>query len=294
MRPIQLALAALMSFGVGLAPAEGQVQIQTQPQPATPNETPAPADPALLAPGSVFRDCADCPEMVVIPEGTFAMGSPATAGNANERPQHPVTIAQRFALARFPITRAEFARFVRSTAYRARDWVDPGFEQTERDPVVEVGWLDAQAYVYWLSQRTRRTYGLPSEAEWEYAARAGGATTYWWGDDVRLARGYANFDGITDGFANTAPVGTYPANRFGLFDMAGNVWQWTADCYNRDYHDAPADGASWLVGDCGTRIVRGGSWYDPDTALRVANRTGNLIGDHDANVGFRVARALTP
>jgi formylglycine-generating enzyme required for sulfatase activity len=251
-------------------------------------------DLALLAPGSVFRDCADCPEMVVIPAGEFAMGSLAAVGSANEHPQHPVTIAQRFALARFPVTRAEFAQFVRATKSRARDWMDPGFEQTERDPVVEIDWLDAQAYVYWLSQRTHQTYRLPSEAEWEYAARAGVTTEFWWGGDTRMAPAYANFEGITDGFANTAPVGTYPANRFGLFDMAGNVWQWTADCYNRDYHGAPTDGAPWQVGDCNNRVVRGGSWYDPKTALRVTNRTANLVHDHDANVGFRVARALTP
>ena len=262
----------------------------------TPNQTPTspPPDPALLAPGSVFRDCADCPEMVVIPEGQFTMGSPADTGNANEHPQHVVTIAQRFALGRFPITRDEFARFVRSTAYRGTDWFNPGFDQTARDPVVEISWLDAQAYVYWLSQRTHQAYRLPSEAEWEYAARAGGTGQFWWGDDRRMAPAYADFDGVSDGFAETAPVGTYPANRFGLFDMAGNAWQWTADCDNRDYRDAPTDGAPWLVGDCGSRMVRGGSWYDPDTALRVANRTANLVGDHDANVGFRVARTLAP
>lgn len=250
---------------------------------------------APSAPGSVFRDCPDCPELVVIPEGRFLMGSPAGAGTENERPQHAVTIAKRFALGRFPITRHEFALFVRATGYRVTTaWRDPGFDQTDRDPVVEIGWLDAEAYVHWLADRTRQDYRLPSEAEWEYAARAGRQAEYWWGDDAALAPAYANLEGEDDGFANTAPVDSFKPNPFGLFDMAGNTWQWTADCYNDDYRGAPSDGTAWLTGDCGKRMVRGGSWYDPRSALRAANRTANLIADHDANVGFRIARSLPP
>jgi formylglycine-generating enzyme required for sulfatase activity len=257
-------------------------------------QTPPP-DPASLAVGAVFRDCQDCPELVVIPEGAFRMGSRGDAGNDNEHPAHPVTIAQRFALGRFPITRIEFARFVRSTGYRVgTDWIDAGFDQSDRDPVVEINWLDAQAYIHWLSERTHQTYRLPSEAEWEYAARAGRPTEFWWGSDATGAAAFANFDGIADGFGNTAPVGSFQPNGFGLFDMAGNVWQWTSDCYNTSYDGAPADGSPWLTGDCTSRIVRGGSWYDPASALRAANRTGNHIIDHDNNVGFRVARTLSP
>jgi formylglycine-generating enzyme required for sulfatase activity len=253
-----------------------------------------PADPAAaLAPGAVFRDCADCPDMVVIPEGTFRMGSPGAAGN--EAPEHPVTIGQRFALGRYPVTRREFARFERASGYRAgADWRDAGFDQSDRDPVVEMGWLDAQAYVHWLATVTHLPYRLPSEAEWEYAARARRATRFWWGDDESAAPAFANAQGTDDGFANTAPVGSFQSNGFGLFDMAGNVWQWTADCYNRDYRGAPADGTPWLTGDCTSRVVRGGSWYDPRSALRVTNRTGNHIVDHDDNVGFRIARTIGP
>jgi formylglycine-generating enzyme required for sulfatase activity len=247
------------------------------------------------APGAVFRDCPDCPEMVVVGEGQFLMGSPDHAGNDNERPQHRVTIGKRFALGRFPITRREFALFVRATGYRVTtEWRDPGFDQSDRDPVVEIGWLDAQAYVSWLARLVHQDYRLPSESEWEYAARGGRHTEFWWGDDPSLAPAFANFDGVEDGFRNTAPVDHFTPNGFGLFDMAGNAWQWTADCYNDDYRGAPADGTPWLTGDCGNRVVRGGSWYDPRSALRAANRTGNLVGDHDANVGFRVARALVP
>jgi formylglycine-generating enzyme required for sulfatase activity len=255
---------------------------------AAPAQDPA----AALAPGAIFRECGDCPEMVVIPDGTFRMGSPGAAGN--EAPQHAVTIPQRFALGRYPVTRGEFARFERSSGYRTANWRDAGFGQSDRDPVVEVNWLDAQAYVHWLSETTHQAYRLPSEAEWEYAARAGRATEFWWGDDEAAAPAFANAEGLTDGFANTAPVGSFQANGFGLFDMAGNVWQWTADCYNGDYRGAPANGAAWLTGDCTSRVVRGGSWYDPPAALRAANRTGSHIVDHDANVGFRIARALAP
>ncbi|MEJ0069403.1 MAG: SUMF1/EgtB/PvdO family nonheme iron enzyme [Pseudomonadota bacterium] len=207
----------------------------------------------------------------------------------------PVKIGKRFALGRFPVTRLEFASFVRSTGYRVgADWVEAGFDQSDRDPVVEINWLDAQAYVYWLSQRTHQAYRLPSEAEWEYAARAGGTTVFWWGADESAASTYANYEGVADGFGNTSPVGSFKPNRFGLFDMAGNVWQWTADCYNADYRAAPADGSPWLAGDCTSRVVRGGSWYDSRSALRTANRIGSQVVDHDNNVGFRVARPLSP
>jgi formylglycine-generating enzyme required for sulfatase activity len=247
------------------------------------------------APGSVFRDCPDCPEMVVIPAGQFRMGSPDRAGNDNEHPEHDVTVGKSFALGRFPITRHEFAQFVRATGYHvSTDWFDAGFDQSDRDPVVEIGWLDAQAYVYWLSRRTHQDYRLPSEAEWEYAARGGRQTEFWWGDDSNQAPAFANFAGVDDGFSNTAPVDSFKPNQFGLFDMAGNVWQWVADCYNGDYRGAPADGTSWLTGDCSSRVVRGGSWYDPRSALRAANRTHNHISDHDSNVGFRIARTLAP
>jgi len=223
------------------------------------------------------------------------MGSPDDVGNDNERPRHTVTIDKRFALGRFPITRREFALFVRGTGYRVpTDWRDAGFDQSERDPVVGIGWLDAQAYVYWLGRSTHQDYRLPSEAEWEYAARGGRQTEFWWGDDPSLAPAYANSEGVDDGFSNTAPVDSFKPNRFGLFDMAGNAWQWTADCYNGDFRGAPANGVPWLTGDCASRVVRGGSWYDPRSALRAANRTANHVSDHDANVGFRVARTLSP
>ncbi|HXA19565.1 MAG TPA: formylglycine-generating enzyme family protein [Thermoanaerobaculia bacterium] len=273
-------------------------------------------------PGSVFRDCPDCPEMVVIPAGTFTMGSPAAekswaaghGGNlqsvADESPQHQVSI-RSFALGRYDVTRDEYAAFVRETGHSAGDgcyessmpksamradasWRTPGFAQTARDPVVCVNWQDAQAYVAWLNGKVRTAgdgrYRLPTESEWEYAARAGTATPFWWGDDDGSAVDHAWYKSNSGG--QTHPVGLKPANRFGLYDMAGNVWQWTEDCYAESYAGAPGDGsASETEKDC-LRSDRGGSWSYPAWLLRSATRERNPAGYRDTMMGFRVARTL--
>jgi formylglycine-generating enzyme required for sulfatase activity len=166
-----------------------------------------------------------------------------------------------------------------------------------RRPVIDVSWDDAQAYVKWLSGITGKLYGLLSEAEYEYAARAGSQTKYPWGDDIKLdgkAMANCSYCGSQWGGNQTAPVGSFPANVFGLYDMAGNVWQWTEDCWSESYQGAPADGSPWTSGDCSRRVVRGGSWTTDPGYFRPADRFAALTGDRRSNRGFRVARTLSP
>jgi formylglycine-generating enzyme required for sulfatase activity len=290
----------------------------------------APSVSAQRAAGSVFQDCPDCPEMVVVPAGGFMMGGNEPR-HVLEGPRHQVSIAA-FAIGRTHVTRTQFQRFVSATGYSAasdctnfaasplrdarppRDanWQNPGFEQTDADPVVCMHFVDAEAYVRWLSQRAGRTYRLPSEAEWEYAARAGTTTVRWWGDGPTGACASANVrDGTfverlgamvgagstfscRDGYATTSPVGSFRPNPFGLSDMLGNALEWVADCYHMSYAGAPTDGSAWVAGDCSRHVLRGGSWFEGPDAMRSAFRFG-LPADYRWNTyGFRVARTLTP
>ena len=244
-----------------------------------------------LKPGNSFRECAkDCPEMVVVPAGEFMTGSPVgeTGRYGNEGPQHLVTIAK-------PLCRVQVRRDVRGLErLRLRGCPqvsDSGFGWGTR-PVINVSWDDAQQYVAWFSKMTGKHYRLLSEAEWEYAARAGSTTAYFWGDEI--GKGNANCAGCGSQWDNrqTSPVGSFKPNAFGLYDMAGNVWQWVQDCYHGNYDGAPTDGSVWTLGDCNFRVVRGGSWnYDPQL-LRAANR-GRFTADGRGNAfGFRVGRTL--
>jgi formylglycine-generating enzyme required for sulfatase activity len=187
-------------------------------------------------------------------------------------------------------------------------WDSPGFAQTAKHPVVCISWHDAQRYVDWLSQRTGALYRLPTEAEWEYAARAGTETPRFYADNKQCD--YANGLGqeaksiaaknwvladCNDNAIYTALVASFAENQSGLFDMLGNAWEWTLDCYHDSYKNAPADGSAWLEadgGDCGRRVVRGGSWYTYPQDLRLANRLRINTDVADDNLGFRVARAL--
>jgi formylglycine-generating enzyme required for sulfatase activity len=294
---------------------------------------------SALRPGTVFQDCPDCPRLVVIPSGEFTMGSPAAESGrgVDEGPQHPVSIAQPFALGRSEVTVAEFRRFVQDTGYQTeaeRDsraqgcagfiyadpaargpspqpftsWRSPGLAQAQADPhpVLCVSWNDARAYAQWLSKKTGKRYRLPSEAEWEYAARAGNGAARFWGEDPVQACRYANVADLsrfqtwsfgqkhecTDGHYFTSPAGGYAPNRFGLYDMIGNVWEWTEDCWNASYAGAPADGSAWLAGDCTQRVLRGGSWSTVPRYARSATRYKNPADFRDNLTGFRVARTL--
>ena len=247
-----------------------------------------------LKPMDSFTECAkDCPEMIVLPSGSFMMGSPDGIGNANEHPQHRVTI-NRFAVAKIELT---FADWDACAAYGDcdPDISDSGFGRGQQ-PVINVSWDDAQRYVAWLSKMTGKRYRLLSEAEYEYAARAGTQTKYSWGDTI----GKRNTDCIGCGSEwdgrQPAPVGSFAPNQFGLYDMVGNVLEWVEDCVHDSYDGAPTDGSAWIEGgNCNGRFVRAGAWDRPPDIARSAFRgwRGTTAVRFD-NRGFRLARTLAP
>ncbi len=281
--------------------------------------------------GTTFKDCADCPEMVAIPAGQFMMG---TGPDEEERenlfnqfryrsqPQHRVSV-KSFAAGKFELTRSQYRVFAEATRRSSdgcffwngtdfeidknKDWRNSGYVQDDMHPVACVSWEDASAYARWLSQKTGKNYRLLSEAEWEYAARAGTTTMRFWGDDADRACDYGNGADLAaiaqvpaatlgasancnDRYAYTAPAGSYRANAFGLHDMLGNVGEWTQDCWNGNYNRAPSDGRAWTSGDCSMRAVRGGAWDDAPTGLRSAYRVGSPTTIRLYSRGFRVAR----
>ena len=253
------------------------------------------------------------------------MGSPDTeeGHGDDEGPVHSVRISA-FAMGKIEITRGQFAEFVKKSGYIAGDkcwtldngsygehkgnWRDPGYPQNDRHPVTCISWNDARAYVKWLSNRTGKKYRLPTEAEWEYAARANTKTSRYWGDNPDKACRYANgadnaaqakiagarswsTHHCTDGFAYTAPVGHFKPNAFGLYDMLGNVWEWTEDSYHDSFQDAPAVASAWQ-GDGANRVLRGGSWNNSPSNVRAAIRYGNKPYIRFNSFGFRVARSF--
>lgn len=276
--------------------------------------------------GERFKDCSDCPEMVVIPAGAFQMGRVGGEEGRPEGPVHLVTI-QPFALASLETTVADFARFVEATGHQAigdcRSWDDDRKTVDYRagaswrnpttirasepqEPVGCVSWEDAQAYARWMSARTGQSYRLPTEAEWEYAAHAGSAEDYAWGNDPAGACLYANVYDLSglnpnipwehhqceDGAREVAPVGSYRSNAFGLYDMTGNVWEWVEDCYRAPYpEDVPVDGTAYQVdGQCDRRSVRGGSWITATFRNRPAWRGRDPEDFRTWIFGFRLAR----
>jgi formylglycine-generating enzyme required for sulfatase activity len=277
-----------------------------------------------------FRECQDCPEMVVVPAGEFLMGSSKEEtvkrlAAANEGPQHKVVFGQTIAVGRFEVTRDQYAAFVNATGHEGsgrcftleqnmpqerenRSFLMPGYAQQGNHPAVCVSWMDAQAYVDWLTRITGKSYRLPSEAEYEYAARAGSTARYGVDDDpaqlCRFVNGAdqsaraaglpddADYMACTDGFPYTAPVGSFAANAFGLNDLIGNVWEWTADCFAADYAAASSDGTARSQPDCPARAVRGGDWFSSAALLRPAVRATANPDSHYDDIGFRVVRSL--
>ena len=240
-----------------------------------------------------FRDCDQCPEMIEVPAGSFMMGSPSgeASRSNNEGPVHKVTIGDAFAVGVYEVTFDEWDACRRGGGC-SHNPPDRGWGRGSR-PVINVSWEDAQAYVRWLSRETGERYRLLSESEWEYVARAGTKTRYYWGDAV--GRNQANCDGCGsrwDG-KQTAPVGSFPANAYGLHDVHGNVREWVEDCWHGSYRGAPADGSAWTVGkSCERRVLRGGSWYSVPQGLRSADRGRLPAGVRYGFTGFRVARTL--
>ncbi len=233
-----------------------------------------------------LKDGSPGPEMVVIPTGSFIMGS---SQQEDEGPPHQVTIARSFAMGKYTVTFSEYDRFAQSTG---RDLPDDSGWGRNNQPVVNVCWEDAVAYAEWLSEQTGKRYRLPTEAEWEYAARAGTQSAYWWGDEI--GRNRANCDGCGSEWDDSqpAPVGSFAPNPFGLHDMLGNVWEWVEDCWHDDYNGAPADGSAWLSEDGGPRGVRGGSWAVDPAHLRSALRYGASAEDQLDSLGFRLVQNL--
>ena len=276
---------------------------------------------AAVLPGTVFRDCDTCPEMIFIPAGQFIQGSLVSDKDreANEGPRRSVAIDYALSVSRYEITKTEFARFAAATGHEGagcntydgswemddgRSWRSPGFEQDETHPVTCISWNDAQSYVRWLADKTGRDYRLLSASEWEYAARAGIAhNSADMADPARACEsanvadrsagatypGWEIFD-CQDHFVHTAPVGSFQANAFGIHDMIGNVFEWVTDCWNDNYEKSPSDGAAWVNGDCGRRVLRGGSWFTPPEYARAAFRNRFDPDYRSSSFGFRVAR----
>ena len=257
---------------------------------------------AAMRPGRVFRDCPECPELVVVPAGSFTMGSPRSEEDRDddEGPQHHVTIAAPFAVGKYEVTFAEWDACVAAGGCNGHRPDDEGWGRGQR-PVIDVSWGDAKSYVGWLSRKTGERYRLLSEAEWEYAARAGTTGPFHFG--ATISTDQANYDGnLTYGSGRkgvyrnkTVAVGSLSANGFGLHDVHGNVREWVGDCWHDSYAGAPRDGSAWVSGGgCDRRVLRGGSWYSNPRFLRSANRLRNVAGIRNSYVGFRVSRTLTP
>lgn len=260
------------------------------PQPGEQLRRPSPLAPQS---GDTFTDALSGgghgPEMVVIPAGSFRMGCVSGLDcRDKEQPVHTVIIPQPFAVSKYDVTFEDYDRFTYPN--RIANWVrDRG-----RRTIIYVSWNDAQEYVAWLSSQTDQQYRLLTEAEWEYAARAGSTTRYSWGNEIGSNR--ASCDGCGSRWDNQygPPVGMFAANAFGLHDMHGNVLEWVEDCWNDSYVGAPSNGSAWLRGNCERRVLRGGTATAPPEAMRSAARIRYSANDHASNVGFRVARTLSP
>jgi formylglycine-generating enzyme required for sulfatase activity len=256
--------------------------------PPPPPATAPPADNGAKPTGRIIRDCASCPELVVVPAGRFAMGSPAgeESRNSNEGPQVEVTVQRSFAIGRYEVTVGEWQACVSDGGCRA----GPGSGLDRRQPVTGVSWVDARSYTTWLSRQSGKSYALPSEAEWEFAARAGRRSPFPWGEQI--GRGMAACDGCGTELDATgpAPVGSFPANAFGLHDTAGNVWEWVRDCWA----EKPVARSPARTGDssCSRHTVRGGSYLSRSHRLRTAVREAAFSSSQDGSRGFRVVREL--
>lgn len=298
--------------------------------PKAPRATPAPAaapaaaaSPALppcttslshSADGRItyFRHCAEAPEMVSFRGGRYRMGDAIGSGQSYERPAHEVTIAP-FAIGRYEVTRGEWQACIAAGGCTEPHKAPGAAESGERYPVASISWNQAKAYVAWLAQRTGKPYRLATESEWEYAARAGAVANYtWnWGQVDAVTCRYANvldrsaharhpelswFVDCDDGYAEAAPVGSYPPNAWGVHDMQGNVWEWVEDCWHPDYNGAPADGSAWTGdgGNCRKRVNRGGGWGNGAGTLRLSNRDADPADNFSDGLGLRVALSLAP
>jgi formylglycine-generating enzyme required for sulfatase activity len=288
----------------------------------TPSPAPSQAGAAVPAPGSVIRDCPTCPLLTVLPPGRFEQGAHAAEGHASafELPRHSVLIGYPLAMSSNEITVGEFGEFIAAThrpmsgcdTYEGRwqfrpeaSWQLPGFDQSATHPVTCVSWDDAAAYANWLSDKSGYAYRLPSASEWEYAARAGTGAAYPWGAaaaacaeanvaDQSAEQRFPGWDVFpcSDRYVNTAPVGSFKTNAFGLNDLLGNVLEWVEDCWHDDYRGAPIDGSARMEEGCGERELRGGSWFSAPRTVNASYRNRFDHGYRSSSMGFRVVRDM--
>ncbi len=238
-----------------------------------------------------FRDCRECPELIAISPGTFSMGSrdDEAGRETSEGPRHVVKIDRRFAIGRYEVTFAQWDACFEDAGCSHRP-KDRGWGRGNR-PVIYVSWDDTKEYLTWLSRKTGNTYRLPTEAEWEFAARGNSTSAYWWGDEIGQGLALCVGCGKGDGKI-TVPIGSFLPNQFGLHDVHGNVWEWTEDCWNGSYAGAPTDGSAWTLGECAKHVVRGGAWGLQPSELRAARRAGDVSGLRSGKRGFRIVRDL--
>ncbi len=243
-----------------------------------------------LAAEEVFRDCPNCPEMVILPVGSFTIGR--ANGLDNEKPPQKISLSKKIAMSRFEVTFDEWQACVAAQACRG-ELDDHGWGRG-RQPIINMNFAEAEGYAKWLSRLTGKRYRLPSEAEWEYAARAGSKSAYWWGDEPGRGKANCRECGPPADGHRALPVGTYSPNPFGLFDMNGNVWEWTSDCWQDNHQGIPADGSPRLAsgGACVQRVMRGGSWY---YYPRMSTGYARAPNDHrlfSYNIGIRLVREM--
>jgi formylglycine-generating enzyme required for sulfatase activity/uncharacterized caspase-like protein len=259
------------------------------------------AEERALKPKDRFKECDNCPEMMVVPAGEFAMGAPdpEPERESTEGPRHRVAISRPFAVGRYAVTFDEWGACIADGGCNGYKPWDNGWGRGRR-PVINVSWDDAKSYVAWLSRKSGKIYRLPSEAEREYATRAGTNTAFWWGTAISPRQ--ANYNGVNaynrgakgEQRQKTIPVDSFEPNPWGLYQVHGNVWEWLNDCLNENYRGAPSDGSAWETGNCSRHMLRGGSWVSNPGLLRSAARYGVNGEGRVGNVGFRVARTLTP
>jgi formylglycine-generating enzyme required for sulfatase activity len=313
-----LPVLAAMAIAMALRETAAAEEVCKEGVPVSTGAAPA---PLCIKPGSgqSFRDCPDCPDMVVLPAGSFEMGAaenePETL--AGEGPQHKVIIGAPFAAGQFSVTVREYLACVSAGACNPPAWQVKGSSNSEDYeklgsaltgddyPIVGASWNGAKKYTQWLSAKTGKSYRLLSESEFEYAARAGTATPFWWGPSITPDQ--ANYQGSSRPYRGggktgvdrqkTVPVKSFQPNPWGLYQVHGNVWQWVEDCWHSTYDadvSAPADGSAWITGDCKARVLRGGAWDGSPFHLRAAFRNYYFPTGGTATYGFRVARTLSP
>jgi len=286
-------LLFVISLTVLAAAASVDVNAQRGMTTTPPAERVSPSGNTVVAqkdanpePGELFRDCRDCPELVVVPSGDFVMGSNDAV---YEKPERTIAIKRPFAIGRREVTFAEWDQCADAGTCKYRP-DDHGWGRGER-PVINVSWDDAKVFINWLSQKTGQKYRLPTEVEWEYAARAGTKSAFWWGRDI--GAGHAQCDACgSPTKQETVPAASFRPNGFGLYDTSGNAAEWVEDCWNDNYRNAPKDASAWSTGDCRLRVLRGGNFNSKGPEVRSAAR---FRYDEDVRYyanGFRVARDL--